>query len=369
MPMRLFLFLLLLLLPVCFSFIVTLPGTLDGTLHGSTGLTRLNLFDFFKEKSKEGVIQLGNIAKGDFVSVGNYISQENEILSSRLSTIFSQTQMGADLMRVFTGEGGTEEMLHGLRDVLLKADMGTEASDEVIEEVRAVAKAAEGKVKPEKLTALVRSRLISILTSPSPFASLAFSTSPDTPTVHLVMGSNGMGKTTTIGKLSRRLTSGPRDSKVLLAACDTYRAGATSQLAVWAERAGVEVYAAEDVARANCAPGEGPEEEAVRKVGPSTVLFKALEKAKRENFDVVIVDTSGRLSNNQQLNKELIKIKSVVPKVLSGTSAHETLLVVDASQGAQAVESARRWSADVGVTSLALTKLDGTAKGGAVVAI
>ena len=122
--------------------------------------------------------QLGNIAKGDFVSVGNYISQENEILSSRLSTIFSQTQMGADLMRVFAGEGGTEEMLHGLRDVLLKADMGTEASDEVIEEVRAVAKAAEGKVKPEEVRRLEGDglddlRVIDILIHPYPFSSPA----------------------------------------------------------------------------------------------------------------------------------------------------------------------------------------------------
>ena len=170
-------------------------------------------------------------------------------------------------------------------------------------------------------------------------------------------------RTTTIGKLAYRLrTEG--NQTVMMAACDTFRAGAVEQLAQWAERAEVDIV--------------GPSETAT---SPSAVLFNALDKAIKEKYDTVLVDTTGRLSNNDALTKELAKMKKVIQKRLSiekdeeGNNTlntnvpHETLLVLDAAQGRMALDSARIWNEEIGLTGLVLTKLDGSARGGSVVAV
>mmetsp|Transcript_2422 Transcript_2422/g.8131 ORF Transcript_2422/g.8131 Transcript_2422/m.8131 type:complete len:358 (-) Transcript_2422:194-1267(-) len=174
------------------------------------------------------------------------------------------------------------------------------------------------------------------------------------PTVIVVMGANGMGKTTTIGKLARRLRV-EANQTVLLAACDTFRAAAVDQLRVWADRAEVDFFAVDE------SPGG-------KVSSPSAAAFKAMDVALAGNYDVVIVDTSGRLSNNDALTMELNKIKQTIAKKLDG-APHETLLVVDASVGRNAVDQARTWRDDVGVTGLVVTKLDGTSRAGFCVSI
>jgi fused signal recognition particle receptor len=170
-------------------------------------------------------------------------------------------------------------------------------------------------------------------------------------------------RTTTIGKLAHRLRV-EGNQTVLLAACDTFRAGAVDQLQQWADRAEVDMY--------------GPSDE---KQSPSAVLYGALDKALAENYDVLLVDTSGRLSNNDALTAELAKMKKVIQKryskekdvegkpILNLEVPHESLLVLDAAQGRMALDSARVWDKEVGLSGLILTKLDGSARGGSVVAV
>ena len=170
-------------------------------------------------------------------------------------------------------------------------------------------------------------------------------------------------RTTTIGKLAHRLrTEG--NQTVLLAACDTFRAGAVDQLQLWADRAGVDMF--------------GPTES---QSSPAAVLYGALDKALKDKYDTVLVDTSGRLSNNNALTAELVKMRKVIQKRLSVEDdendkplpnlrvPHESLLVLDAAQGRMALDSARVWNKEVGLSGLILTKLDGSARGGSVVAV
>jgi len=182
----------------------------------------------------------------------------------------------------------------------------------------------------------------------------SLSTTKKVPTVIMVMGANGMGKTTTIGKLARRLRL-EANRTVLLAACDTFRAAAVDQLRVWADRAEVDFFALEQQA-------------GTRRVSPAAVAFQAMDKALAEDYDVVVVDTSGRLSNNEGLTAELVKIKETITSKVQG-APHETLLVVDAAVGRNAVDQARVWRDEVGVTGLVVTKLDGTSRAGFCVGI
>jgi fused signal recognition particle receptor len=168
------------------------------------------------------------------------------------------------------------------------------------------------------------------------------------PFVILVVGVNGSGKTTTIGKLARRFTAG--GSSVLLAAGDTFRAAAIDQLKVWAERAGAQFAA------------QGPGAD------PAAVVFDALQAARARGVDVVLADTAGRLHSQLHLMEELKKVKRVIQRV-DPSAPHEVLLVLDANQGQNALAQARQFNEAVGVTGLALTKLDGTARGGIVIAI
>ena len=174
------------------------------------------------------------------------------------------------------------------------------------------------------------------------------------------MGANGMGKTTTIGKLANRLRV-EGNQKVLVAACDTFRAGAVEQLQMWADKAQVDLI--------------GPSEKGGST--PTSIIGDALDKAKAENYDTVLVDTAGRLSNNWELNEELVRMKEMIQGKLSADPdnklnpdvPHEILLVLDAAQGRMALDSARVWNKELGLTGLILTKLDGSARGGSVVAI
>jgi fused signal recognition particle receptor len=171
---------------------------------------------------------------------------------------------------------------------------------------------------------------------------------PGTPFVILVVGVNGAGKTTTVGKLAKQYADSGK--KVLVAACDTFRAGAVAQLDVWAERAGVDIVRAQQGA------------------DPAAVAFDALAAARHRKVDVLLVDTAGRLQNKTNLMEELKKIRRSLAKQ-DAQAPHETLLVLDATNGQNALSQAREFNDATELTGLALTKLDGTAKGGIVVAL
>lgn len=234
-----------------------------------------------------------------------------------------------------------EDLLEELEELLICADMGAETAMSVVDELR-------DKIKEEKITEAgqVKEALKEILRDHiGEGEPLKLDT---TPSVILVIGVNGVGKTTSIGKISAHLKN--QGKKVIVAAADTFRAAAIDQLAVWCDRAGV------DLIRQN----EGGD--------PAAVVFDAAGAAKKRGADVLIIDTAGRLHNKKNLMDELAKIDRVIERELPGTS-RETLLVLDSTTGQNAVIQAKEFMQAAKITGLILTKLDGTAKGGAVFSI
>jgi fused signal recognition particle receptor len=235
--------------------------------------------------------------------------------------------------------------LEQLEELLLQADFGVPVTLRLVEDVNRLAQKGTVRSEDEFLEAL-RSGVESALRGGQSDAALRLADQP--PTVILVVGVNGAGKTTFIGKLSARFRS--EGKRVLLAAADTFRAGAIDQLRVWAERTGAEFVGA--------SPG----------ADPAAVAYQAIDAAVTRNADVVIVDTAGRLHTSASLMEELRKVARVVAKRLPG-APHESLLVLDGTIGQNAVQQAREFSASVPITGLVMTKLDGTARGGVVVAV
>ena len=234
-----------------------------------------------------------------------------------------------------------EDLLEELEELLICADMGAETAMSVVDELRE-------KIKEDKITEAeqVKGALKEILRDHiGEGEPLKLET---TPSVILVIGVNGVGKTTSIGKISAHLKN--QGKKVIVAAADTFRAAAIDQLAVWCDRAGV------DLIRQN----EGGD--------PAAVVFDAAGAAKKRGADVLIIDTAGRLHNKKNLMDELAKIDRVIERELPGTS-RETLLVLDSTTGQNAVIQAKEFMQAAQITGLILTKLDGTAKGGAVFSI
>jgi len=235
-------------------------------------------------------------------------------------------------------------LLEELETRLLEADVGVEATDDILSELRGRVARSE-LADARALEAALADSLVAILKPVQ--VPLAVDRAAK-PFVILVVGVNGSGKTTTIGKLARRLKDD--GLSVMLAAGDTFRAAAVEQLAAWAERNAVPI-----VAQATGAD-------------PAAVVFDALQSARARGIDVLIADTAGRLHTQSHLMDELAKIVRVIRR-LDGQAPHEVLLVLDASLGQNAVRQAEQFNRAIGVTGLAVTKLDGTAKGGVVVAI
>ncbi|MDP2315454.1 MAG: signal recognition particle-docking protein FtsY [Pseudomonadota bacterium] len=249
--------------------------------------------------------------------------------------------LGGTLRAVFGREHADEEAYEGLEEALLRADVGTRATSALLDELRKrVPKDAPGSALRRELRALVRERLER--------HSTALATVPSGPLVILVVGVNGSGKTTTIGKLAARYRKEGRT--VLLGAGDTFRAGAIEQLKVWGERADAPVIAQQEGA------------------DPAAVCHDTLQAAVARNIDVVICDTAGRLQAQKALMDELAKVRKVIGRIVPG-APHETLLVLDGTMGQNAFSQARVFKDVAGVTGVALTKLDGTAKGGVVIGI
>jgi fused signal recognition particle receptor len=234
--------------------------------------------------------------------------------------------------------------LDDLEATLLGADLGTTTTHEILQKLRD--KADRKQIKNvDELKRLLKEEILAILSS----ADTQPVTSVDgTPEVILVVGVNGTGKTTTIGKLAQVFRS--EGKTVLLCAADTFRAAAIEQLEIWGQRTGTEVIRTK-------AGGD-----------PSAVLFDALQAASARHTDYVIVDTAGRLHTKTNLMAELEKMRRTAQRIIPG-APHETLLVMDATTGQNGLQQARQFTQSAGVTGIVLTKLDGTAKGGVVVAI
>ena len=235
-----------------------------------------------------------------------------------------------------------EDFFEELEEALILSDMGVDTSTEAVDTLRERVKA--NKIKdPEEVKACLREILVETLDVGDPALDLT-----EKPAVLLMIGVNGVGKTTTIGKLAHQLKQA--GNRVLLAAGDTFRAAAADQLAIWADRAQVEIVRHE----------EGSD--------PAAVVFDAMNAARARRVDVVLVDTAGRLHNQQNLMNELNKIRRVIDRE-GEKSSKEVLLVLDATTGQNGLIQAKQFGESAGITGIVLTKLDGTAKGGVVVAI
>jgi fused signal recognition particle receptor len=249
---------------------------------------------------------------------------------------------GSSLTQVFTGTRIDEDLYEELEAALLMADTGVKATQHLLDDLRQRVKASKVS-EPAAVKALLAEALSELLRPLEKSLAIGL----QQPTVIMVAGVNGAGKTTSIGKLTKHLADA--EAAVLLAAADTFRAAAREQLGVWASRNTVEIISQEG--------GD-----------PAAVSFDAVSAGKARNKDVVLVDTAGRLPTQLHLMEELKKIKRVIAKA-DGTAPHEVLLVIDGNTGQNALAQVRAFDDALGLTGLIVTKLDGTAKGGVLAAI
>lgn len=249
-----------------------------------------------------------------------------------------------DVRDLFKSEGRLidDAFLEEMRGVLFKTDMGFEAVEQIVTEV---AKNMRGRVVTlEQVVATWKEKLKELLKQPD--SPIAFADSG--PTIIMVSGVNGAGKTTSIAKLAHMFHA--QGKKVILGAGDTFRAAAVEQLSIWADRIGVAIVTGEP------------------KSQPAAVAYRTVERAIAEKFDVAIVDTAGRLQTQKNLMTELTKIRDAISKQIPA-APHEGLLVIDATTGQNGISQANKFAEAAGCTGIVLAKLDGTAKGGVVVAI
>ena len=282
----------------------------------------MGLFDFFSKEKKE------TLDKG---------------LSKTKEGVFSK------LARIVAGKSQVDEnILDDLEEVLITSDVGVETTLRIIDRIEKRV-ARDKYINTNELNSILREEITALLTENDVEDAGEFSVPEGKkPYVIMVVGVNGVGKTTTIGKLAYQYKK--RGNSVYLGAADTFRAAAVEQLMIWGERVGVPVVK--------------------QKMGadPASVAFDTLSSAKANNADVVIIDTAGRLHNKLHLMNELTQIKKVMEKIVPG-APHEILLVLDGSTGQNAFEQAKQFTAATEVNELAITKLDGTAKGGVVIGI
>lgn len=283
----------------------------------------MGIFDFFSKQKKE------SLDKG--------LEKTKENMFSKLS-------------RIVVGKSKVDDsVLDDLEEVLITSDVGVDTTLKIIERIEE--RVAKDKyVGTDELSTILREEIVELLTENNSNDNTdGFNLPEDNkPYVIMVVGVNGVGKTTTIGKLANQFKKAGKS--VYLGAADTFRAAAVEQLVIWGERVGVPVI--------KQAMGSDP----------ASVAFDAISSGKANNADVVIIDTAGRLHNKVGLMNELSKIKNVMNKIVPG-APHEVLLVLDGSTGQNAFEQAKQFTAATDVTALAVTKLDGTAKGGVVIGI
>ncbi|MEE9096784.1 signal recognition particle-docking protein FtsY [Pseudarthrobacter phenanthrenivorans] len=257
----------------------------------------------------------------------------------------SNNIMGKGLLALLSSDRIDESVWDEVEETLLLADLGTEPTMQLVDALRERVKVL-GTRTPEHVKAMLREELIKLV-DPTMDRSLNVQRHADKPAVMMVVGVNGVGKTTTVGKLARVLVA--EDKDVLLGAADTFRAAAAEQLATWGQRVGVPTVKSD-----------------IDGADPASVAYEAVKAGIEQEVDVVMIDTAGRLQNKVGLMDELGKVKRVVEKL---AEVDEVLLVLDATTGQNGLNQARVFSEVVNITGIVLTKLDGTAKGGIVVAI
>ena len=263
-------------------------------------------------------------------------------LRDRLSGTREALSQGIE--RILVGKSTIDEdVLEELEEFLITSDIGVQTSMDL---VQSLAKGSSGASDPGDLKELLRQEIVSMLTLEPPAHERP---APDTgPHVVLVVGVNGVGKTTTIGKMAARAAADGK--QVVIAAADTFRAAAIEQLTVWADRAGAQIVKRKE------------------RADPAAVAYDSMEAAVARNADLVLVDTAGRLHTKTNLMEELKKVKRTISKVIPD-APHEVLLVLDATTGQNAVSQTELFHNALGITGIALAKLDGTAKGGILVSI
>ena len=275
-----------------------------------------------------------------------FSGKQKESLDSGLEK--SRSNVFQKLSKVFTGHRRVdEELMDDLEEALITADVGVDTTMKILDRLRKRAR-FEAYAEVQELYTMLREEIGGLFTEDAQGAATVNEPAPGQPRVIMVVGVNGVGKTTSIGKLAWRYKQAGK--RVLLGAADTFRAAAIDQLKIWSERAGVDIIAQHMGA------------------DPAAVAFDTLEAAVARNSEVVIIDTAGRLHNKRGLMEELTKIRRVMDRIVPG-APHEVLLVLDGSTGQNAVEQAKQFTSATDVTGLVLTKLDGTAKGGVVLAI
>jgi fused signal recognition particle receptor len=266
----------------------------------------------------------------------------------KLKKGLSKTHQGfvEKIDRLFLGKKTIDQnLLDELEALLYEADLGVKTSSQLIEGVRQGLKRGELQ-DPDKVRDFIKQEILRILRSGEKPLSIDFTQAK--PFVFMVVGVNGVGKTTTIGKIAHQYSS--QRKKVLIGAADTFRAAAVEQLEIWANRAGADFIK----------QSKGSD--------PSAVAFDSIHAAKARDIDLVFIDTAGRLHTKVNLMEELKKLKRIVSRECPG-APHETLLVLDATTGQNAISQAKLFNEVIDVTGIALTKLDGTAKGGIIVGI
>jgi fused signal recognition particle receptor len=303
---------------------------------------QIDAVDFTADPSAEAIEDIG-------VAVEPVLEPDaNEVTREKLEAGLSKTRQEgfvARLGKLFQGKQIDEALLDQIEEVLYRADIGVQATTALLESLKQALSRKE-LTDAEMVWSTLRKKCLEMLRQVD-HGPLALE--PENgPAVLMVVGVNGSGKTTTIGKLSQRFARQGRHQ--LVAAGDTYRAAAVDQLEVWCQRAGVALHRGKDNA------------------DPGSVCYSAVKRAQDEGFDLVVVDTAGRLHTNKNLMAELQKVSRVCSKAHEG-APHEVLLVLDATMGQNAVQQAKVFKEALNVTAIALTKLDGTAKGGVVLAI
>lgn len=308
--------------------------TRDRTAPGTVGL-----------EGQETVEVPDNVAGLETVPVETPLPVAGRLIRLRERLVKSNNILGKGLLALLSADKIDEDVWDEVEETLLLADLGTEPTLQLVDALRERVKVL-GTRSPEQVKALLREELIKLV-DPTMDRSLRVARHADKPAVVLVVGVNGVGKTTTVGKLARVLVA--EDKDVLLGAADTFRAAAAEQLATWGQRVGVPTVKSD-----------------VDGADPASVAYEAVKAGIDQEVDVVMIDTAGRLQNKTGLMDELGKVKRVIEKL---AEVDEVLLVLDATTGQNGLNQARVFAEVVNITGIVLTKLDGTAKGGIVVAI
>lgn len=291
------------------------------------------MFDFFKKND----IQKDNTEQKNENSA-SFWSFSLDKLKQTLSNT-TQNLVNNIVSSVEEEEEFDDFILDDMEDLLIKADLGVNLAASVTDKLR-----KQTKVKPSQIKEYLKQEFSEILKSAG---STELNTDENGLNIFLITGVNGAGKTTLIAKLANKFRLSGK--KVLLAAGDTFRAAAEEQLDIWAKRAEVDIYRKDGIDSA-------------------AVVFDAIKKAQNENYDILLIDTAGRLQNKKNLMEELNKVKSVIDKLAPGR-LKESILVLDANTGQNGISQAKLFTEAVSITSIALTKLDGSAKGGIIIAL